>query len=282
MISISELKSCLTEDTKVVIATEKIRYIIEISWILNRAGIDFILPEDIFTEYVVSDEREYEKKNIRSEFKVTDNYRFYQLIDKYAAAGHIDNYFWQDLWAAKKIYNDRPKIHFDIGSRFDGLISHLLCFGQKVRMIDIRPLPYDVQGVEFCQADATNMEGIEDASIRSMSAMCSIEHFGLGRYGDPIDPEACFKCFEAIQRKICTEGRLYISIPVGSNHLEFNAHRVFKAETIIKAFNEMELKEFSVCFHDHVELNPDIHKYDTYDEMGGNLVGLYEFQKNSF
>ena len=42
-----------------------------------------------------------------------------------------------------------------------------------------------------------------------MSALCSLEHFGLGRYGDPVDPEACFKCFENIQRKLKKGGRLY-------------------------------------------------------------------------
>ena len=61
-------------------------------------------------------------------------------------------------------------------------------------------------------------------SIDSMSALCSIEHFGLGRYGDPIDPDSCFKCFDSIQKKLRKGGQLYISLPIGRERVEFNAH----------------------------------------------------------
>ena len=74
----------------------------------------------------------------------------------------------------------------------------LLSFRKNVILIDIRPLGKEIDGLEFIKADATNLENIDDNSIESISALSSIEHFGLGRYGDEVDPEACFKCFEAI------------------------------------------------------------------------------------
>ena len=60
-----------------------------------------------------------------------------------------------------------------------------------------------------------------------MSALCSLEHLGLRRYGDKIDPEACFKCFDAIQKKARKGGKLYISVPIGKECVEFNAHLFF-------------------------------------------------------
>ena len=65
-----------------------------------------------------------------------------------------------------------------------------------------------------------------------MSALCSLEHFGLGRYGDAIDPEACFKCFDQIQKKLKKGGNLYISLPVGQAHLS-----VVRPQSVLKRLN---------------------------------------------
>ena len=191
----------------------------------------------------------------------------------------MTSYFWQDLWAAHHIHNERPENHYDIGSRVDGFITHLLSFGQHTTMLDIRPLRIEADNLDFIQADATNLDGIDDESIESFSALCSLEHFGLGRYGDPIDPEACFKCFEAIQKKTRSGGNVYISVPIGKEHLEFNAHRVFFAESIIKSFDKMKLIEFSSCYYEEMEKNIDPHKYDDWDVWGGDRLRLFHFRK---
>ncbi len=65
-------------------------------------------------------------------------------------------------------------------------------------MIDVREFPSEIPRLHTSVDDATSLHQIEDESIDSMSALCSIEHFGLGRYGDPIDPEACFKCYSGL------------------------------------------------------------------------------------
>src|SRR5206468_2089715 len=41
------------------------------------------------------------------------------------AGGH---YFYQDLWAARRIFDHRPDRHVDIGSRIDGFVAHVLTF----------------------------------------------------------------------------------------------------------------------------------------------------------
>src|SRR5688572_7828616 len=53
--------------------------------------------------------------------------------DAGAASGH---YFFQDLWAARLIYEARPTRHVDIGSRIDGFVAHVLTF-MPVEVIDI-------------------------------------------------------------------------------------------------------------------------------------------------
>ena len=279
VIDSSALVNNLYSDCCVIIATDKIRNVIEISKYLDNIGINYLMPEDVLVDDIYRDAQEYQDKNVRKDFDIIQKYNSYHIMDKYAQAGSMGTYFWQDLWAAKKIYCAKPDLHYDIGSRFDGFIAHLLSFDQKVKLIDIRPFPYEVTGVDFTQADATNLESVNDNSISSLSALCAIEHFGLGRYGDPVDPEACFKCFKAIQKKVRRGGKVYISVPIGENRVEFNAHRVFTPQTIVDEFSDMELEEFSVCRENNIEINADFHKYDHDKTMGGGIVGLFSFIK---
>lgn len=157
------------------------------------------------------------------------------------ARGH---YFHQDLWAARKVFAARPGSHVDIGSRLDGFVAHLLTF-MPVTVLDVRPLASDVDGLTFVQADATSLDQFADGSIASLSCLHAAEHFGLGRYGDPVDPDACFSLMRALARVVQPGGRLYFSVPIGQERVEFNAHRVFDPQTILDAFRDLRLASFS-------------------------------------
>lgn len=264
-----------------VITSTVLKSAVDLSVQLSQKGYKVRLLEDIVREEILSKEaEEYNQINTRNSFQHHEEDAFFIMRDRYKEAGSISSYFWQDLWAAKLIINGGLPEHFDIGSRIDGFIAHLLSAGVRVKLIDIRPLEMEISGLDFTMADATNLEGIEDNSIESLSALCSLEHFGLGRYGDRIDPEACFKCFDAIQRVMAPEGKLYLSLPLGRDHVEFNAHRVLSAKTVIKCLSRMELIEFSSCYKEEYENDiKDYYKYDTWDKHGGDRFGLYLFQK---
>ncbi len=267
------------EDEIVVITPRGQRDVASIVVFLNENKIPFAVFDEVANEIIIKEAQVFSKDNKRETFKYNKEYEYFFPMDRLENAGVIGSYFWQDLWAAKKIYEKKPTLHYDIGSRVDGFITHLLSFQQKVRLIDVRPLSIDIDNLDFIQADATNLNSIEDESVESLSALCSLEHFGMGRYGDPIDPEACFKCFDAIQKKIKKGGLVYISVPIGKEHIEFNAHRVFYAETIVKAFNKLKLLEFSSCYNDKFEHQIDIHSYDEDTTKGGNRFGLFMFIK---
>lgn len=234
-----------------------------------------VLENSFFEE----DRKKYEKLNRRESFSIQDEYLWPILSDKYAMAGTMENYFWQDLWAAKHVISEGVKEHYDIGSRVDGFIGHLLAADIRVNMIDIRPFPSQVDNLYTFVDDATMMKNIKDDSLESISALCSLEHFGLGRYGDEIDPDACFKCFEKIQNKLRKGGKLYISVPIGKERVEFNAHRVFYASTIIECFDKLKLLEYSCTANGRIEYGVDIHKYDECLENGEYRYGLFRFQK---
>jgi Caenorhabditis protein of unknown function, DUF268 len=198
------------------------------------------------------------------------------LSDKRDSAGLAGgHYFHQDLWAAKKIFQRRPVKHIDIGSRVDGFVAHVLVF-MPVTAVDIRNLESNIDGLTFLQDDATELERIPSDSIDSLSTLHVAEHFGLGRYSDPIDPNACFKFMSSLQRVLAPGGRLYFSVPIGRERLEFNAHRVFAPKTILSTFSDLQLLSFSF-------VGDDGNLYKDIDPLGipeSNLAcGLFEFTK---
>lgn len=162
-----------------------------------------------------------------------------QLLDRDKSAGAVkSHYFWQDLVVARKINESNVKNHADIGSRIDGFIAHLLSFGLNLTIFDIRPLPFEFEGLKFKRLNLMeNIKTSADGQFESLSCLHTIEHFGLGRYNDPIDPEGHFKGLSQITKLIKPKGVFYLSFPIGKNKIEFNAHRVIEP----KAFFEEHL-----------------------------------------
>lgn len=185
------------------------------------------------------------------------------------------HYFLQDLWAARKVYDSKIDEHFDIGSRLDGFIAHCLSF-TRVTMLDIRPLKINLNGLNFIQTDCVSMDNIQTNSLKSISSLHALEHFGLGRYGDPVDPFAHIKAINEIQRVSAPGANIYISVPIGIERLEFNAQRVFDAKNFSKFFSDCSLIEFS-CIDDEESFHSNVSL-----EVSSKLYygcGLFHFKK---
>jgi hypothetical protein len=84
-----------------------------------------------------------------------------------------------------------------------------------------------------------------DGSVESLSCLHVAEHVGLGRYGDPLDPDGTRKAALELQRVLASGGRLYFSMPVGEARTEFNAHRVHDPEAVPGLFPYLRLEAFS-------------------------------------
>lgn len=208
------------------------------------------------------------------QLSILNNHPIY--FDRYDEAGHIlQHYFHQDIWAAKKVFKSGVKNHYDVGSRLDGFISHCLTFC-KITMLDIRGLDKTIPNLDFIQTDCTNMKNIKTGSIKSISSLHAIEHFGLGRYGDPIDPWGYKKAIDELKRVTKKGGDIYFSVPIGKQRLEFNNQRVFSPKYVLELFSGMKLKEFSLVNdkNDFVEnVKPEKYLNVKYS------CGLFHFQK---
>lgn len=72
----------------------------------------------------------------------------------------------------------------------------------------------------------------------SISCLHALEHFGLGRYGDKIDYRGHLKGWQNIYNVLKRNGKLYFSVPIGEQRIEFNAHRVFSLTYLLKMIND--------------------------------------------
>jgi hypothetical protein len=58
-------------------------------------------------------------------------------------------------------------------------------------------------------------------------SISSVEHSGLGRYGDPLEPDADLRTMAEIRAMLPPGGLLYLSVPVGLDQVLFNLHRIY-------------------------------------------------------
>ena len=201
------------------------------------------------------------------------------LTDKGAESGASDgHYFWQDLICAKWIYKQKKTEHFDVGSRIDGFIAHLLTF-MPVTILDVRPLTSSIPGLKVLIGNAQEELKYEVGSFHSVSSLHSIEHFGLGRYGDELDPIGHLKGLLSISNCVKPGGFLYISFPIGVFSVEFNSQRVIDPMWAVENLPEFVLEEFVLIPWRGVpifNLNPS-----EVDKFIWGQAGLYRFRRNS-
>jgi Caenorhabditis protein of unknown function, DUF268 len=141
-------------------------------------------------------------------------------------------YFHQDMLVARRVYEAMPQRHVDVGSRIDGFVAHVAVF-RRIDVIDIRPMEMGIRNVRFIQADLMQGTSQLASSTDSLSCLHALEHFGLGRYGDPIDPSGHLKGFVSLIQMLKPGAAFYLSFPIGRPMVEFNAHRVFDSEEVL-------------------------------------------------
>lgn len=221
------------------------------------------------------DLQKYKKMATESSLPITRYYPIVVNLHVDSTAGSSDgHYFHQDLWAAKKILDRDPGTHVDVGSRLDTFITHLLVFRDVIR-VDGDPLRSDIEGLTCIQGNPATLDFFPDASLESVSSLHVVEHFGLGRFGDPIDPYGHTKCMANLQRVLKPGGRLYFSVPVGRERVEFNAHRVLSPHKILYEFDELDLISLDGVIDG--ELVDSISPEELADK--DTACGLFEFSK---
>jgi len=200
----------------------------------------FALPNSMksivfFLKDLIQYNRMRTKKNILSDIN------FYPCIADRTTETLFDrHYTYFPAWAMRKILDYKPKLHIDISSslHFCTMLSAVI----KTEFYDFRPAKIKLSNLITKQADLTNLP-FEDNSIKSLSCMHVIEHIGLGRYGDKIDPQGDQSAAKELIRVLSPGGRLLIVVPVGKDVVMFNAHRIYSLKSVKHLFRSLKLVE---------------------------------------
>lgn len=185
---------------------------------------------------------EYKKMHKEAFGKELDFVEFAQVFDKTETTDFDPHYTYQGPWVMRKLMEAKPKKHIDVGSwtAYLGFFSSL----QPTEFVDIRPANLQLPGL-LTRAGSVLELPYKDKSVHSLSCLHVVEHIGLGRYGDPLDPKGTLKALAELERVIAVGGSLYLSLPTGIEKTFFNAHRVTSPNTTIDALRSLKLKTLS-------------------------------------
>lgn len=183
---------------------------------------------------------------------------FYPCLgDRFADSGFAKgHYFHQDLLVARRIHGNNPHRHVDVGSRVDGFVAHVAAF-RAIEVIDVRPLANNIPNVTFMQIDmmAPVPEGLYNY-CDSLSCLHALEHFGLGRYGDTVRYDGYIAGLDNLYSMLEKGGKLYLSVPIGPQRIEFNAHRVFSVGHLMQCLAD----DYTIDQFSFVDDSGDLHE----------------------
>lgn len=184
-----------------------------------------------------------EMSSKESRFSILWRNRHPVLNEKTATADFDAHYIYHTAWAARVVAKIKPKKHIDISSSlyFSTIVSAFV----PTEFYDCRPANIILDNFSSGKADLLSLP-FSDESIESLSCLHVIEHIGLGRYGDPLDPNADLKACREMSRVVAKGGHFIFAVPMGQPKICFNAHRIYSYDQIVSYFNQFDIKEFSL------------------------------------
>ena len=169
----------------------------------------------------------------------------YPILKERTATTSFDrHYVYHCGWAARVVAGLRPSYHVDISSHvyFNTLVSAFV----PIRFYDYRPAEIKMSNLTSEAADLCGLP-FGDRSVASLSCMHVVEHVGLGRYGDPLDPEGDLRAMGELKRVLAEGGSLLFVVPIaGEPRIMFNAHRIYSYHQVIEAFDGLSLEQFAM------------------------------------
>ncbi|MCX2495838.1 DUF268 domain-containing protein [Pedobacter sp. PF22-3] len=192
-----------------------------------------------------------EEKRSAKRFSLDEENIYPCLSDSTAQTGFDRHYIYHPAWATRIIINNKPVKHIDISStlHFCSTLSAIL----PVEFYDYRPAKLKLSNLKSLHGDLMNLP-FESNSINSLSCMHTVEHVGLGRYGDPLDYDGDIKAIKELMRVLAVGGSLLFVVPLGSKDVIcFNAHRIYSKNQVLSLFSELTLKEFTLIPEDEAD-----------------------------
>jgi SAM-dependent methyltransferase len=145
-------------------------------------------------------------------------------------------------------YGIKGKTILDVGSSGSVLPTILAALGNHAVCVDVREWPVKWHNVEFVKGDVIMSENLFPfESFDVITCISTIEHFGLGRYGDAEDVDGDIKGLAKIRKYLKPDGLMILTTPCGVGAVAFPAHRIYNKSRFLKlvsGFKILDMKFF--------------------------------------
>lgn len=145
------------------------------------------------------------------------------------------------------IPKDKPLKILDIGCRYSILAIQLASIGHKVDGIDINSYHLKHPNFNFKKQDIIK-SGFKDNTFDIIISLSTLEHIGLGRYGDQLDHGADTKVVKEVSRILSSDGRFLLTVPFGIKGVT-PWYRVYDFPSIEKLLKDNGLKVDEIRFY---------------------------------
>jgi SAM-dependent methyltransferase len=191
----------------------------------------------------INDFNSFRVKSVNKRFPTTWKDHYPCLKDNTKNTTFDAHYIYHPAWAARVLAKIKPSKHIDVSSilSFSTQLSAFI----PMEFYDYRPANVKLSDFVVKHADLTALP-FESNSVESLSCMHTLEHIGLGRYGDNLDPDGDLKAITELIRVLSPNGSLLIVVPIGKPMVRFNAHRIYSYRQIREYFKGLSLCEFSL------------------------------------
>ena len=109
----------------------------------------------------------------------------------------------------------------------------------KITTLDYTRKQYELDGLEWFHVNDYLDDLISNKKKTEMfdnsASFSSIEHSGLGRYGDPLSPEGDIDAVQQVHCLLRPGGLFFLGLPTStddSSFIEFNAHRIYGSKRL--------------------------------------------------
>ncbi len=132
----------------------------------------------------------------------------------------------------------------DVGSCESFIALMLACLGFKTYAVDIREYPFYHPNLTFIKSDICKTS-FKDEYFDAVVAISTIEHIGLGWYGDNENGSDLKAVFE-IRRILKSKGKFILTLPYGISQTAkfFRIYDKHSVEKLIEGFDVISVKYF--------------------------------------
>jgi SAM-dependent methyltransferase len=138
-------------------------------------------------------------------------------------------------------WSDEPNI-LEVGCCDTDFMERAQQAGARVEGIDWRPR--QKPHVDAREANVLTVEHHSDFNYDAIVSLSTIEHIGLGRYGDPVDEYGDIKAVQRLRDWLRDDGFFYFDVPYtpeGYGLLDVNKCRCYDDASLLERFGPHEV-----------------------------------------